>query len=192
MRTLLLQQTYPGSDYIDMIELTKERHEEYCRSFGIEYQLHVCGELHEPGGWEKLRLVKERFEQYDLIIWLDADAFIEDVTVDLRTVPTSPDSIGAIWFPVPRPHWNVGVMYFRPGKETSAFLDKWLARYPGEGDWHEQQVFQELAVMWNAPVITLPDEWNSSLEHNWKGKRIISAFHGCRNRLQVMKEYFGE
>lgn len=194
MKTLLIQHVYPNHGYLPMVLEYVPRHAEYCRKFGIDYEFFM-GELmpYQKGEWDKVILVKEALlSNYELVIWLDADAIIKDLYTDLKDVPLGPDRIGAVWFPVPEPHFNVGVLYFRNGPNVRQFVDDWAAGYPGEDYWHEQRVFNDLA---NTPsksneafIMRLPPQWNSSRDHNWVSDAIIAAGHGI-GPLQQRQEF---
>lgn len=188
MAGLLIQQIYPNSEYVWMLELTFGRHARYCGVHGLDYRFQVSGADMELGGWEKLRLARAALEQYEQVIWLDADAVIMNLHKSLLDAPHPPDSIGACWFPSPKPHWNVGVLYFKAGVRMLSFLDEWLARYPGDTRWHEQEIFLELGLK-SEVVTTLPDEWNSSLDHNYVPNPVVAAFHGIGARHLRMAEY---
>jgi len=190
MDSLLIQQIYPNSEYLWMMELTFGRHARYCGIHGFDYRFQVSGGDMDMGGWEKVRLVRAALEKHAFVVWLDADAVIMNLNKSLKEVPLPPDSIGACHFSVPRPHWNVGVLYFKAGKRTLDFLDEWLSRYPGEPRWHEQEIFLELGL--ENEVVTLPDEWNSSGDHNPVPNPVVAAFHGMEARYHRMAEYLKE
>lgn len=191
---VVIQAVYPQLGYLPLVSEFFARHSAYCDRFGIEYQFLLGRTLDidpKEGGWDKLVLIQEALERHDLVMWLDADAFIEDMETDIRSVPLPENSIGVIHFPNP-PHWNVGVMYFRKGLGVWNFLNDWLAMKPyPEHRWREQMAFQVLAGKHPELITTLPAEWNCSVDHNWQRKRIVSATHGivgAQRRLEVMRE----
>lgn len=180
MKTILIQHVYPDHGYLPMALDHVHRHAEYCRRFGMHYEF-FAGEMmpYKKGDWDKVILVKEALlSYYDLVIWLDADAVIKDLGFDLRQVPLNPDEVGAVFFSVPEPHYNVGVLYFRNGSRVQKFVDEWTQGYPGDDHWHEQQVFNTLAQKHADMVKILPAVFNSSRDHNWTPGAYIAAGHG--------------
>lgn len=183
MRAILLQHVYPTHGFLPMVLDYVPRHAEYCAHFGIDYEF-FTGEIMpwKKGHWDKIILVKEALlSNYDLVIWLDADAIIKDLSFDLKNVPLERDQIGVVYFTKPEPHYNVGVMYFRNGPRVQKFVEDWARGYPGDEHWHEQQVFNEL-VKTPAPdgafVIALPAVFNASRDHNWTPGAYVAAGHG--------------
>lgn len=169
------------------------RHAEYCQKFGLHYEF-FAGEIMpwKKGDWDKVILIKEALlSDYELVIFMDADAIIKDLKVDLRDVTLNPDELGAVWFPTPSGHYNVGVLYFRNGPRVRQFVDDWAMGYPGDNTWHEQQVFNDLAkspARDGSFIIRLPARWNASRDHNWTAGAIIAAGHGI-GPLEQRREF---
>lgn len=177
MKTALLQQVYPDLQYLPLLHEFLPRHAQYCAKFGIDYHLFVGEDTPIAlGGWDKVKAVNVALRTYDLVVWLDADAFILNTDVDLRDVPLR-SGIGAAWFTFPCPHYNTGVMFFRDGRRTRKFMKAWLDGFPGDDHWHEQQVFNDIA---DKVVTTLPAAWNASRDHNWVDAPVIASAHGIR------------
>jgi hypothetical protein len=182
---VIVQHVYNG-DYIPMLNATRPWHQAYCNKHGLKYVSIVDGEVPNDGDWYKVRLIRDLLEEHNFIMWLDADAFIYDTNVSVTDVPLPEDSIGACHFPVPVPHWNVGVLYFKNGPRVKAFVEKWLQNYPGEGRWYEQEAFNRIGKDF---IVTLPDVWNSSLDHNFKFNPVVRAFHGVPNRDKLIIDW---
>lgn len=175
LKTVLIQQVYPDLKYFSLMYEFLPRHAQYCAKFGIDYRLFI-GEI-DPcviGAWDKVNMINEALKHYDLVVWLDADAVILNTDIDLRSVPLR-SGVGAVWFDFPSPHYNTGVMYFRKGRKARRFVKNWLAGFPGDDHWHEQQVFNSMSG-----VTQLPATWNASRDHNWIDNPIVAAAHGIR------------
>jgi hypothetical protein len=190
MKTLLLQHVYPDLSYFPLMLEYFERNARYCAEREIDYRASVSAKVCKVGigDWDKVKLIRESLDFYDLVIWLDVDALIYDLARDLRAVPLPDDKIGAVRFMLPSPHLNVGVLYFRNGKNTLLFMDKWLSRFPGRGAWHEQAEFNDMR---DETVIELPKEWNYNCNGNALAKPVVMGFHGigdAQNRLQMMRK----
>lgn len=190
--TVLIQQVYPKRGYLPLLTENFTRHVQYCEEKNIDYVAHLS-EIDHPdlGGWEKVRYVRAALEQYALVIWLDVDAYIFDLSRNMKTVSNPPDTIGAVRFMLPTSHLNVGVLYFRNGEKVMQFVDDWLAEFPGPGAWHEQAVFNQKK---NGTVYELPAEWNLNFNHNPNANPVVLGFHGCgtaENRLNMMRKAQG-
>ena len=146
---VLIQHIYPDTPGVKLFDLTRENHQRYCDSFGIDYHCviddpapHLDKNL---GNWAKVELINQAMRSYSDIIWLDADTIIKDTSVNLRyAIQTR--KIGACWQRIPQlpqGHWNVGALYIHNSEETRAFIDAWIAAYPPPQDgWLEQGIFQ--------------------------------------------------
>jgi len=195
---VLIQQVYPGLGFPGrgepMIELTRERNENYCKRWKIDYQVHIDPVVKEwepkYGAWAKVELVRRALDTgYKYVIWLDADAMIYDLDTDLREAC---QGIGACWHRIPQlDHWNVGVMYFKNAPEVKDFINEWLNKYPGARDgWNEQGEFNRLAMK-SKIVHTLSDRWNATLNVSMVPDAVVLGFHGqgdAEQRLALMEQ----
>lgn len=190
---VLIQQAYPGEGFDKMVELTRKRNEDYCKKWNFDYQVHIDAVVPEwrmsEGGWAKIELIRRALEEYEYIVWLDADAMIYDLDTDLRGAC---DGIGVCWHRIPQlHHWNVGVMYVKNSPEVKDFINTWISKYPGAKDgWFEQGEFNRLAMK-SKTVHTLSDRWNSTLNVNMVPDAVVLGFHGCgdaKQRLALMKQ----
>jgi nucleotide-diphospho-sugar transferase len=187
MKTVIIQQVYPKGGYINLIREQFFDNIQYCERYEIDYRF-FWGEIKpvEHGGWDKLFHIRDCFS-YDLIMWLDSDAIIKNPR-DIREVPLPEDSIGAVKFMMPIPHFNMGVLYVKPGRRVEAFFEKWVGEYPGRGAWHEQEVFNRIK---NECVVELPAEWNRNFDNNPFANPVIMGFHGfgdSNNRLNLIRK----
>lgn len=188
-KSLLIQQVYPKRGFRSLLVETFDRNTKYCEEHDIDYMAIMSEILDaQKGGWDKLGHIKNALDIYELVIWLDADAIIYDLTRDLKTVPNPPDTIGAVKYFLPAPHLNVGVLYFRNGERVKRFVSDWLERYPGQGSWAEQMVFNSMK---DKTVFSLPMEWNRIYDHNPSANPVVLGFHGfsdAKYRLELMKK----
>jgi hypothetical protein len=202
--TILIQQVYPKLGYLPLLTENFTRNAKYCEEHDIDYVVFFSETL-DPihGGWDKVLHVRDALKKYKLVIWLDVDACIYDLTRDMKTVPNPPDTIGAVRFMLPTSHLNVGVLYFRNGEKVVQFVDEWLAAFPGPGAWHEQAVFNQMtpanrrpnqssfAGVKNETVYELPAEWNLNFNYNANSNPVVMGFHGfgtADNRLAMMRK----
>jgi hypothetical protein len=194
--TILIQQIYPDTPGVAMLELVKYHSEKYCQRHGYVYQCTVENPRPDfdplQGSWGKIELIREALELgYKNVIWLDADTLITDFNTDLRDA-IQPGKIGACWHRIPQlSHWNVGALYVSNTAETRAFIDEWLASYPPPADdWMEQGVFNRMAMK-SKTVVTLSDKWNATLDVNMVPDAVVLGFHGqgdTEYRINIMKQ----
>ncbi len=112
MKAVLIQQVYPARGFLTLIQEQFRRNTDYCEKFGLDYRFFMSEQLDVScGGWDKVIHIQDAMRYYDLIVWLDADAIVFDITRDLKTVPLPEDSIGVVRFLMPVTHLNVGVVY---------------------------------------------------------------------------------
>jgi hypothetical protein len=206
---VIVQQVYRyfwGDDFAPMLDYMKPRHAEYAKKWNMDY-LTVYGNVREDwtrntGGWAKLQLVKDMLARgYEYVFWIDADCAICDMDTDLRT--GAPDGIGMVEHNgpgTPGPHLNVGVMLIRNSDRVRAFMDDWIARYPGQPifPWFEQgEVHKMKSDPKYAGIIhQIDNKWNSC---TYAGTNVpnsaIQAWHGMGNavqRLEFMKAFLIE
>lgn len=195
---VLIQQIYPQHGYSEIMELTRKHNENYCERHGFDYW-HILDDVIKgrdahDGAWAKIELIKQALDKgYEYIVWLDADAMIKDVSVDLRDAVEF-YKIGACWHRIPQlSHWNVGVLYVHNCEEVKAFIETWAAGYPAPNDgWLEQGVFNRLAMQSNI-VSTVSDKWNSTFDVSLVPDAVVLGFHGqgdIKQRYAMMKETF--
>jgi hypothetical protein len=192
---ILIQQAYPGNGYEGMIELTRERNEEYCKRWGFDYQVHIDTVVPEwdywMGGWAKIELIHRALDAgYKYVVWLDADAMIYDLDTDLRD--GCPDGIGLCWHRIPQlHHWNVGVMFMQNTEAVKSFILEWITKYPGARDgWNEQGEFNRMGRK-SRVVQTISDRWNATINVNMVPDAVILGFHGhgdAKQRFTAMKD----
>lgn len=194
---LLIQQVYPDTPGVSMLELNKERNEKYCQEHGFDYWYEVSNSLKDSdplkGSWAKVELIRKAISKgYTYIIWLDADTIIANINTDLREA-CKIDHIGACWHRIPQlHHWNIGALYIGNSENqvVSNFINQWLGSYPGTNDgWLEQGVFNRLAMQSNV-VETISDKWNSTIGFTEVPDAVVLGYHGAGDfpiRYELMK-----
>jgi hypothetical protein len=195
---LLIQQIYPDTPGVEMLELNVAHNTSYCNSFNIDYWHKVENSIEgsDPlkGSWSKVELMRQGLEAgYDSVIWLDADTIICDLDTDLRD-GVQLERIGACWHRIPQlSHWNVGALYLDNCEAVRLFVDQWLAQYPGANDgWLEQGVFNRLAKE-SRTVVTLSDRWNATLDVSMVPDAVVLGFHGqgdTPQRIKIMQQAY--
>lgn len=192
---VLVQQCYSfyhNDDYRPMLDLVRNRHQKYADKWHMDY-LTVIGSVKPEwqawnGGWAKVELVRKMLAQgYEYVFWVDADAMIVDLNVDLRN--GCPDGIGMVKHDgpgTPGPHLNVGVMLIKNNLRVRALVDEWASRYPGttEFPWYEQGEIHKMRndPKWQDVIIEIPAKWNSCLAAaNHVEDCVIEGWHGMGN-----------
>ena len=182
---VLIQQIYPNTPGVKMLELTRMHHQAYCDKFAMDYWCEISNPLPSYdvmlGSWGKIELIRRALDtQYQSVVWLDADTLIVDLQTNLRDA-IQPDKIGACWHRIPQlNHWNVGALYIDNTPNTRAFIDEWLASYPPKPQWLEQGEFNRLARE-SRTVVTISDKWNATLDVSMVPDAVVLGFHGQSN-----------
>lgn len=192
---ILIQQIYPNTEGVKLLELTQARHQAYCDKWQIDYQCVYDNPIpnSDPlkGSWGKIKLMQAAlYKDYAFVFWLDADTIIADLDMDLRNA-IEPFKIGACWHRIPQlNHWNVGALYVDNSQESREFISAWLEEYPGTAQWLEQGAFNNLAML-NKTVVTISDKWNATLNHTMVPDAVVLGFHGygtTQERYQAMQD----
>jgi hypothetical protein len=153
------------------------------------------GDPHAPlGGWAKIALIRDAFtEGYPYVVWIDADALIWDLKVDLRDVykEMGEACVGACQHPGPPIHLNVGVEYWRNTDRAKEFVAAWIAEkdVPHDG-WLEQGVFNRMStdLKWAGIVTRVSDKWNATkMAGTDVPDAVIKGYHGPGNYTPLMR-----
>lgn len=192
---ILIQQIYPNTEGVALLELTRHRNRDYCIRWQMDFQCLESASSPryanvKDGSWSKIELIKFALENgYKYVVWLDADTLIKDLDTDLRDACVN--GIGTCWHRIPQlNHWNVGALYFVNTPAVREFIDAWLSGFPGLGDgWNEQGVFNKLARQ-SRVVQTISDRWNATLNYSMVPDAVVLGYHGygtTQERLDAMK-----
>lgn len=176
-----------------MLDLTEERHTEYCKNHDFDYWALREHDKSIVGAWEKVTLLQSALEKYKYAIWLDADAFIKDTSVDLRDA-CEVNAVGAVKFRAPHSwgeHYNVGAVYVCDGEDARSFINEWAGIYNTiVGDWQfEQGAFNLMSN--HGVVFELPEKWNYTVGRHFGDEKVVLGFHSIRGvdeKLLAMKK----
>jgi hypothetical protein len=143
--------------------------------------------------WERVIIIKKAIQDgYKYVIWMDSDAIIKKMDVNLRSACKG---IGMCYDNVfPLHHYNCGVMYFEIRPSTIKFVNDWNY-VPGafwQGHyWHEQSVLNSVMYKYHDTFTLLPNMWNSYEGTPCKEEDIIvKAWHGYfpgNDKITAMK-----
>jgi hypothetical protein len=124
-----------------LLRFARPTFEDYAARHGYDLDLRTEPLQHErPGQWNKILLLRELVDRYDLVLWIDADAVIVDPSKDIadeledwRFLYLVEHSYGR--FQVP----NTGVVLLRSGERAKELLDElWNDTDFINHRWHEQ------------------------------------------------------
>lgn len=194
---VVVQHIVSGSAYRACLGVTVGRHLEYTARHAMDYCLieaDVNGWDAARGHWGEVALIERFTRDYRYVFYVDADAAIYDLDVDLREAFAHEDEragILAVQHPGPPVHLNTGVLYVRHAAGLSEFLDLWLDGYPGCAPWWEQGVFNAMAR--GEPLVgRIGLRWNSTWNIAEAAEPIVIAWHGnhsIENRIRLMESF---
>jgi hypothetical protein len=175
--------------FLDMHRLVQTRHAAYCQAHKFDYWS-IFGYTHQQdyksGMWEKIWWIQRALEAgYPFICWMDADAGIHDITVDLRDALKGIEGDMGLCqhenkaAKIP-PHLNVGVMYMRNTPRVKEFVDEWMTKYPGDPRWQEQGAFNDMRILdkYAGLVCRIDDRWNSTVNVTPVPEPVVMGWHG--------------
>lgn len=180
----MIQHAYLQAGYECLLDFSTPYHTAYAETFKFDYYPYHTKEKYpiRNGGWDRVDLILEAFNcGYQYIVWMDADALIQNDDIDLRKACKD---IGACFdLKNPVPHYNVGVLYLENTPEVVEFVKTWMTHYPGRlwhgMFWGEQSDFNLMATENPSLVHTLHNKWNSYAGTPCDAKDIIvKAWHG--------------
>ena len=62
-----------------LLAIARRTIEPYARRYGYDLRLHTeVVDSRRPPPWSKIRILRELIENYELVVWLDADVVIVD------------------------------------------------------------------------------------------------------------------
>jgi hypothetical protein len=153
-----------------------------------------------PPQWSKVALLRRLVDDYDLVLWLDADLMILDGSDNIADL-LRPDSYQALVMGALGP--NTGVWLLRGSDRARRFLDAaWNADLSNDGiNWWDNSAVLNLlgydiscwppsfkrATEWSEGTQALPEEWNrvTTWDH-WQGARFHHVA-GERHFLRVVQ-----
>jgi len=196
----------PASAFNNMLRMTYLRHSAYAVNHHMDYY-NIQGDTHpemlsEAGDWAKVGLIYEALEKgYEYVFWIDADAGIVDMDVDLREAVKDCEWGACVHDPAKSKflqqakidkHINVGCMYLRNTPATKAFTEMWLNTYPGVNRWAEQGSFNQMVKEYPDIVTVIDDKWNATVNVNMVKNPVVMAWHGLplSERYRQMRDVF--
>lgn len=143
-----------------------------------------------PAAWDKIVLIRSLLEQYDTVVWVDADAAIVRHDVDIRSVA---DPERFFWMTMHhiagQEQPNTGVLVVRRGSDADTFLKQvWAQTSLINHPWWEQAAILRLLgydvntpgvatltapTPWFEKVGWFPPEWNSIIEDMAQDPRVV-------------------
>jgi hypothetical protein len=198
---LIIQQVNTdGGIFKDMLRLTFLRHSAYANAHKMDYSVKIGDIAPEQlrGAWHKIYLLRDALlAGYEYAFWIDADAAITGVDVDLRTAFDGKDAnILACVHDAHgiSKHLNVGVLFVRNTPETLDFMNDWINEYPGDLQWMEQGSFNKLAEQYPDLVASMDDKFNATVDVNMVIDPVITGWHGLPvvTRYDMMKSALAE
>jgi len=181
---LIIQHVSENSPHVNLLKITAARNLEYCLKHKMDFEMAVNGEIPRTGHWDAIRMVRIAMEKpYQYIIYLDADTVIADLNADLRS-GCPHEKIGATRhilkkeaYGIDLDHLNVGALYYYNCEATRAFVDKWLAGFPGttEPSWFEQGVMNNIN---DGTVEEIDAKYNATGNVNPSPTPVVRGFHG--------------
>ena len=196
--TLMFQHIYSGTEAWAWCALTLPRHLRYCFRHQMDFEFSMADpahpefQKHDVGHWAIPYLLRQFMERdYKWIIYMDHDAFVVDMAVDLREACVQ-DKIGMVWHDLAyhKPDWshfNDGVLYVSNTPLVRAFVDEWLAGYPGDKrfPWLEQGTLNRLGAK-RGIINRIDNKWNAGHVSPAENK-VVWGLHGMPDRLGHMK-----
>jgi hypothetical protein len=138
--TVVIIQGASGSTATEDLNITSDVNRLYGKMHGMNYTSfsgRLLDEAKFTGHWDRYQKVKEELENYDYALWLDSDAMINRLELDLRDVISAVGEgnvdiiVGSDWEYAqgvrPFPPVNTGAMIFRKSNWTMEFIDHFLS-----------------------------------------------------------------
>lgn len=130
---------------------TAPRMQAFCDRHGYVFRETRVSDPGRQPVWMKIAALRQALdEDHDIIVWIDVDAVIVRLDVDLRGVLPPGKDLGMVWHGsdsvmpngVPA-HLNAGIMFVRPGAWARDFFRR-VAESRLKHYWHEQAAMLHL------------------------------------------------
>jgi hypothetical protein len=166
--------------YAELLEISGQTFGLFAERHG--YDLELRGELlapDRPPSWSRILLFQELFRDYDVVLWVDADAAIVDPTLDVLDELDPRDLMGMVAHEyegqvIP----NCGVWVLRNHRSIRRFLDAvWSHTEFVDHEWWENAaVLAELGYSVTPPVEAVrPSRLRERVRHLDRGWNSILA-----------------
>jgi galactosyl transferase GMA12/MNN10 family len=191
-RVLLIQQADIHCG--EMLELTAEHHLSYARKHDLDFWCKMSKiQFERPTVWDKIILFQQALKlNYELIVWIDADALIVNPAVDLREALFEFTCIGMCKHNGPwrekNWHFNAGVIFARVCDYSREFFDQVWEAGPTSAVWQEQERMLECIERNPLAVQAIDNKWNAHPSSKSE-KPVIKAWHGFPgNKADLIRE----
>jgi len=177
--------TIATGPHADLFQLSGPSFAIYAERHG--YDLAVCQELTDPNrapSWNKLPLFLELFEDYDLVVWVDADAAIVDARFDIADELAPDDLMGVVAHEyddqvIP----NCGVWVLRKDDDVARFVERlWNKTEFLDHRWWENAAFLDELGYSVDPRVDLVQPTpmlgrTRFIDRSWNSIRVDEAVH---------------
>lgn len=208
MNKALLLQIGIGEGFGEMLDLSRERHEGYCRRHRFDLwavRENVWPEL--PVMWQRYQWMQTAFAVgYEMVVYMDADALIVDEGADLRAALRR-KPLGLVYGQAPGgepAHYNCGVIFARRHPWVQAQWAELLTQAPrseytpGPRWWEdggsEQRRLNELlkVPVYAETVERLDRRWHSLAGLDDLSRAVIVGWHGLPKvgeKVEAMRKW---
>jgi hypothetical protein len=165
-----------------MLEITRPVLERYALRHAYDLELRTrASSLDRPPAWSKVVMIRELLEQYDTVVWIDADAIVVDLDSDVASHGRCPvDLVTHVIRGIRLP--NAGVCVWRRSRAADVLLDQmWAQRELVEHRWWENAAL--LAVLGGDPDLGLV-----STRSRWRAARTIGRLDPRWNSVPGVAE----
>lgn len=137
--SIVVIQGASGTKAVEELNITSDINELYTKMHSMNYTSftgRLLDEANFTGHWDRYQKVKEELEKYDYALWLDSDAMINRLELDIRDVIDAVGEgvdliVGSDWEYAqgirPFPPVNTGAMIFKKSNWTLDFIDHFLS-----------------------------------------------------------------
>lgn len=165
-------------NHVELLEIAARSFYPYAERFGYDVVLsHELLALDRPASWSKLLLVRRLLDDYETVLWVDADAVIMRHDVDVAALLPDAATLAVVAHATPEgaEFPNAGVFLCRSNRTARRLLaDMWAStEFVHHKWWENAALLKLLGYRPNAPVELvhpteyrsavhfLPTEWNS-------------------------------
>lgn len=193
-----------GEAYKERTKWTTVNKKSYCKRHGYDFiEDESIWDKSKPIPWSKILLLLKYLEQYDYIVWIDADILIMNMDIKIETFinryPEYDQITGSDW-----KMQNTGVWIIKNTMFSKLFLKEvWDNVYDEKSDPKERYMNWEQGSVINLMdrnfmnckdkiKVTYPEEMNSYWFNYFPGHFVLH-FAGVRDELDsLIKEYYPE
>lgn len=180
--------------HADLLALSRPTFEAYAERHGYELVTTNVADARRPPAWAKVPLLQRLLEDYELVLWLDADAIVVDPSGDIAALLEPDRELGIVRH---RHHGqlvpNTGVMLLRAGAFARTLLARmWSATHLVEHPWWDN------AALVEALGYALPGSLEPGLRgrvHRVAKRRLGRELRPCvpagRSELSAGTQYLG-